>query len=110
MKNQAEDLVSEIRPVSGQIASWGRSCQSLFDGSICFSGSSLEAFTEIYSINPSLLSAAFAYSWIRPKVAVCHPFALFPVVNKHQFGWKSITSMDGSDRLLVSTDFRDFLT
>lgn len=79
MKNQTEDLVSEIRLTPGQIASWeGR--QSLCDGSVCVRGSSCGSFY----INPSLLSAASHAPWIRAKVPVYHPFVLFPVVNKHQ--------------------------
>lgn len=85
MKNQAEDLVSEIRrtrpgklhPGKGAVS---HSVMEVF----VFAARPVEAFTQIHPITPPLLSAASYYPRIRPKVPVYHPFVLFPVVNKHR--------------------------
>lgn len=85
MKNQAEDLVSEMRrtrldklhPGKGAVS------HSVMEAFV-FAARPVEALTPICSIKPSLLSAASRYPWIRLKAPVYHPFVLLPVVNKHQ--------------------------
>lgn len=85
MKNQAEDLVSEIRRTRLDKLHPGKGAVSHSQMEVfVFAARPVEAFTQICSIKPSRLSAASRYRRIRPKVPVYHPFVLFPVVNKHQ--------------------------
>lgn len=85
MKNQAEDLVSEIRRTRLDKLHPGKGAVSHSEMEVfVFAARPVEAFTQICSIKPSRLSAASHYPQIRPIVPVYHPFVLFPVVNKHQ--------------------------